>query len=156
MNSKSRILIVDDDSDLRETLSRFLSAEGFTPLGFATGKAALTRMNDESIAVALIDLRLEDMSGLEVINGIKERSPSTECIIFTGYATQESAIEAVNQGAYGYIQKPYDLGQLTLMVRRATEKQEAEEALREREKFAKTSRTSLLLFWPTPPRFTRS
>ena len=81
--------------------------------------------------VALIDLKLEDMSGLEVMEKIKERSPDTECIVLTGYATQASAIEAVNLGAYGYVQKPYEIEQLLVTIRRAIEKREAQEALRE-------------------------
>ncbi len=84
-------------------------------------------------AVAVIDLRLEDMSGLEVMREIKRRSPGTECIVLTGYASQESAIEAVNLGAYSYVQKPYDIEHLLVTIRRAIEKQEAEEALRRSE-----------------------
>jgi hypothetical protein len=64
---------------------------------------------------------------------IKKRSPGTECIIITGYASKASAIEAINTGAYAYVEKPYDMEQLLLMIRRAIEKREAEEALRESE-----------------------
>jgi response regulator RpfG family c-di-GMP phosphodiesterase/putative methionine-R-sulfoxide reductase with GAF domain len=83
--------------------------------------------------VALIDLKLEDRSGLELMREIKECFPATECIVLTGYASQESAIEAINLGAYSYEQKPYDMEQLLMTIRRAIEKREAEEALRESE-----------------------
>ncbi|MCK4722466.1 MAG: response regulator, partial [Dehalococcoidia bacterium] len=131
--NKSSILIVDDDPKLRKTLSDILTAKGYAPILAATGKAALERMKEEVPAVALIDLRLEDMSGLEVMREIKERSPDTECIVLTGHASQASAIEAVNLGAYSYVQKPYDVEQLLVTLRRAIEKREAEEALRESE-----------------------
>jgi len=93
-----RILIVDDDPSLRKTLSDILRAEGYAPLAVAGGKIALDRVKEEMPAVALIDLKLEDMSGLEVMGKIKERSPGTECIVLTGYGSQASAIEAINLG----------------------------------------------------------
>jgi len=68
-------------------------------------------------AVIVVDLVLENMSGLEVMKEIRERYPGTECIVVTGYATKESAVEAVNLGAYGYVEKPYDIEQLLLMIR---------------------------------------
>jgi len=133
MNAKRTILIVDDDLKVRKTLSDILQTQGYVPIAAATGKAALDRVEEEMPVVALIDLRLEDISGLEVMRGIKERSPGTECIVLTGYATQKSAIEAVNLGAYSYVQKPYDMEQLLVTVRRAVERRESEEALRESE-----------------------
>ncbi len=133
MSTKPSILIVDDDPKLRKTLSDILRAKGYAPIGVATGTAALDKIQEEKPVVALIDLRLEDMSGLELMREIKERSPGTECIVLTGYASQDSAIEAVNLGAYSYVQKPYDMEQLLVTIRRAIEKREAEEALRKSE-----------------------
>ena len=132
MNTKHNILIVDDDPNLRKTLSDVLKVKGYAPSAVATGQAALDRIEEEIPAVALVDLRLEDMSGLRVVQEIKKHSFATECILLTGYASQESAIEAVNLGAYSYVQKPYDMGQLLLTIRRAIEKRDAVEALRRR------------------------
>ena len=132
MEPKS-IFIVDDDAGLRRTLSDTLRDKGYAPIAAATGKVALDRIQEEMPAVALIDLMLEDMSGLEVMKEIKKCSPGTECIVLTGYASQASAIEAVNLGAYSYVQKPYDVDQLLVTIRRATEKREAQEALQESE-----------------------
>ena len=126
--TKTNILIVDDDPKVRKTLSDILRVRGYAPTAIATGKAALDRIEEETPAVALIDLKLEDMSGLELMGRIKEYCPDTECIVLTGYASQASAIEAVNLGAYSYMQKPYDMEQLLMTIRRALEKQEAEEA----------------------------
>jgi PAS domain S-box-containing protein len=127
------ILIVDDDSDFRENLSGLLEKEGFAPVAVATGKDALEKAGNDDFSVALIDLRLKDISGLDVLKGIKERSPMTEGIFVTGYASQSSAIDALNLDAYRYVEKPFDKGKLVGMVRRAIEKRELARALRESE-----------------------
>jgi two-component system response regulator AtoC len=90
MNSKYAILIVDDDCDFRENLSGILKEAGYAPVSAATGKEAMMRAGEGEVAVALIDLRLEDMSGLDVLKGIKERSPMTEGIFITGYASRSA------------------------------------------------------------------
>jgi PAS domain S-box-containing protein len=128
-----KVMLVDDDPDLREALSDILKIKGFESVPADTGAAALARIEQQDIDVALIDLKLEDISGLEVLRGIKERSPDTECILLTGYASQATAIEAINLGAYAYFQKPYDVEQLLVVIRRAAEKREAEEALKKSE-----------------------
>ncbi len=133
MDTKGCIFIVDDDLSIRKTLSHVLRAKGYAPVAVATGEAALYRLEEEWPVVALIDLKLEDMSGLELVEKIKARSPSTECIVVTGYASQSSAIEAVNLGAYGYVQKPYNVEQLLVTIRRAIEKREVGQSLRESE-----------------------
>jgi len=133
MDTNTKILIVDDDPDLRKPISNILSAKGYKPVQADTGKAALKKIKEEMAPVALIDLKLEDMSGLKVMKEIKKCSPSTECIVITGYASKASAIEAVNLGAYGYIQKPYDMEQLLLTIQRAIDKHEMEKAVRESE-----------------------
>jgi len=134
MTTKAGILIVDDDPALRKTLSAILEAKGYVPIPAATGKAALDNVKEEQPCVALIDLRLEDIPGLDLMEKIRELSPDTECIVLTGYASQASAIEAVNLGAYSYLQKPYDVDQLLVTIRRAIEKRAAEEALRKSER----------------------
>jgi len=130
MDNKTTILIVDDDLKFRKTLSDILRAKGYSPLAAAKGKTALSRVKKERPAVALIDLKLPDMDGLELMGEIKKRSPDTECIVLTGYASQASATEAVNLGAYSYMRKPYDVEQLVVTIQRAVEKREAQEALK--------------------------
>ena len=131
MAMNGKILIVDDDPQLRKTLSDILAAKGCEATVTATGKEALDSVVEKKPDVALIDLRLGDMSGLDVIKGIRECSPDTECILITGHASQASAIEAVNLGAYSYIQKPYNVDQLLLTIRRAIETKMSEQELQE-------------------------
>lgn len=135
--SAARVLVVDDDPGLLATMSDILNLKGFETLSAQSGTAALELQAKNDFDAALIDLRLNDMSGLDVLEGIKKRSPETECILLTGHASQDSAIKALQMNAFGYFQKPFEMDQVLLAVRRASEKRRAEKALRESErKFA--------------------
>jgi len=129
----TKVLLLDDDPNLRGVLNDILKVKGFESIPVESGAAALTHIERQDIDVVLIDIKLEDMSGLEVLRGIKARSPETECIMLTGHASQATAIEAVNLGAYSYFQKPYEVDQLLVAIQRAAEKHAAEHALQERE-----------------------
>lgn len=129
MTGRHEIFVIDDDFDFRNYLKIVLTIEGYKTTLFDSGRLALEAAETRCPSIALIDLRLGSMNGLEVLGEIKKRCPSTECILLTGHASTTSAIEAINVGAYGYLQKPYDLQQLLLMLRRAVEKQEAGMAL---------------------------
>ncbi|MEZ0395986.1 MAG: PAS domain S-box protein [Anaerolineales bacterium] len=138
MSEPERILILDDDPYLRKTLTDILRHKGYDPLPTARAQEALEAAARRQAAIALIDLRLEDMPGLEVLRRIKELSPDTECIILTGYASQEAAIEAINAGAYSFMQKPYQMQQLLLVLQRALEKRAAARALAESQALYRT------------------
>lgn len=128
---KTSLLIIDDDANLRKTLSDILRAKGYSTLVAKDGTEGLLLVGANAIDLALIDLKLPDISGLEVMKRIKAEYPHTEAIILTGNASLGSAIEATNIGAFSYLQKPYDIDQLLLHIRRAIEKQKAEEKIRE-------------------------
>jgi PAS domain S-box-containing protein len=130
MDDQPRILIVDDDASFTRTLSDILRTEGLAPIAVDDGERAIQECAEDAPMVAVIDLVLQGSSGLEVMKGIKERSHDTQCIVLTGHASQQSAIEAINLGAYSYLLKPIDIDQLLLTIRRAAEKAEAERALR--------------------------
>jgi len=128
-----KVLIVDDDPQFRRTFADVLQESGYDTTAVGTPQAAVHAAEKDVPSVAIIDLKLENASGLEVMRQVRDVSPDTECIVLTGYASQESAIEAVNLGAYSYVQKPYNLRELLLTIRRACEKAGAEKALRESE-----------------------
>ncbi len=127
------ILIVDDDPNFIGSMSDILRLKGFEPLAALTGDSALKSIEQHHINVALIDLRLGKISGLEVLRDIKARAPQIECILLTGYASENSAIEAIQLGAFGYFQKPFEMEQVLLSIQRAVEKQTAEAALHKSE-----------------------
>ena len=134
MQNLKQILIVDDDANLRRTLRDILRLKGYEASGVNSGQAAIDLVAKQSFPVALIDLRLSDMPGLDVLKTLKEITPETECVILTGFASTESAIQAINLGAYSYLQKPYDVDQLVVTIQRAIEKKETKNALSEAEK----------------------
>lgn len=123
------ILIVDDDPNVRKILTDILTRIGYSNTAVEDGKSALAFISENRPAIALIDLRLDDINGLDLIKKIKKFSSSTECIVITGFSSQETAIEAINLGAYSYFQKPYDMDQLLVTIHRAAEKHEADRAL---------------------------
>lgn len=127
------ILIIDDDPRLRTTLADILNGKGYKTLIAKDGAEGLSFMDRCAIDLALIDLGLPDMSGLDVLSRIKADHPAAAVIILTGNATLESAIEATNRGAFSYLVKPYGIEQLMLQIKRAIEKQQADAALRESE-----------------------
>lgn len=125
-----KILIVEDNLNQSKSLFDIIRAKGYKPEVAVNAGEALSKMEIETPVVALIDLKLGNESGLEVIRAIKERSPHTECIVLTGHVSHSSAIEAIDLGAYSYLQKPYEMGQLLLTIERAIEKQLTEKARR--------------------------
>jgi diguanylate cyclase (GGDEF)-like protein len=126
---RPRILIIDDDPGLRKTLADILRAKGYDILTAGSGAEGLAQLEDQAVNLALIDLGLPDMPGLEVLNTLKAGYPSIEAIILTGNATLDSAIEATNREAFSFLLKPYDIDTLLLQIRRAIEKQQARERI---------------------------
>ncbi|MBW3623669.1 MAG: SpoIIE family protein phosphatase [Armatimonadetes bacterium] len=117
------VLIVDDEPDQLITLSFILEEqEGYTALTAETGAQALKAVQDHSVSVALLDIRLPDMTGTELLRAIKDASPETECIMTTGDATFETVQEALNAGASGYFRKPVQTVPLTTAIREQVEK----------------------------------
>jgi len=129
-NKNPKILIVEDDERLGKTLSDVLEVKGYSPIAVLTGKEGIAAVKEEDISLALLDLKLPDISGIEVLKEIKKISPRTEAIILTAFASLDTAREAVNLGAFSYLQKPYDMERLLLDIRRALERKWAEEELR--------------------------
>jgi len=124
------ILIIDDDPIVRKTLTDILKIKGYEPFAAKDGAEGFVLLRQHRPQVVLIDLGLPDMPGLEVLKTVRAEYPTTEAIIVTGNASLDSAIEATNKGAFSYIQKPYDMERLLLLVRQAVEKWELADKIR--------------------------
>ncbi|MFH0871339.1 MAG: response regulator [bacterium] len=117
------ILIVDDDEGIRQSLALILKEKGYQPTTAETGAAALSLAQDRPFNIALVDVRLSDMEGTELLSRLKESHPDLEVILITAYASLESSIQAVAEGAYRYFTKPLDMDEVMAVIRAALEKQ---------------------------------
>lgn len=125
-NNKSKILLVDDETVIRETLSTILREDGYNVTMAKTGREAVALAKEAVFDVAIIDLKLPDIEGTFVLNSIKRYNPSICAILITAYPTTESAIRAVQEEAYEYITKPFDISHVKLVIRRGLEEKRLE------------------------------
>ena len=105
---KITILLIDDEKLIVEMLTTFLSKKGFEITGLTDSREALECIKANTYDIVLTDLKMPDVSGMDIINAVKSSGKDIEMIIFTGYATIDSAIEAIRQGVYDYIKKPFN------------------------------------------------
>ncbi len=110
MNKK--LIIVDDDNPFRERLGRSMEKKGFSVETFSTFSGCLSRCKNETFDYAIIDMRLEDGSGLELIKKMKEISPNTKSLLLTGYGNIATAVAAIKTGAIDYLPKPAEIDQI--------------------------------------------
>jgi signal transduction histidine kinase/FixJ family two-component response regulator len=116
------VLVVDDEQDIRDGSERILTRLGFQVLKASRGEEALETLKNESASMVLLDLKMPGMDGMEVLTRIRQLDETILVIVITGYATVETAIEAMKQGAYDFISKPFEPDQLRIIVNRAAEK----------------------------------
>jgi DNA-binding NtrC family response regulator len=120
--SPIRLLIVDDDDQLRETLVRRFQRLGMTVTAAARGEEALAKPEASHWDVALLDLHLPGIGGIELLEKLKERQPELEAIMLTAHGSMETAIQAMKKGAYDYLTKPFHLPELEIHIQKAYEK----------------------------------
>lgn len=118
---KPHVLIVEDVENQRESLSDILCEEGYNVFTAADGVSALRTIGEQLIDVAIVDIKLPDISGEKLISRLKEINPDIETIIITGFASIETAIGAVEAGVSSYLTKPLDMGRLLAELKRSVE-----------------------------------
>jgi DNA-binding NtrC family response regulator len=117
------IVLVDDDEAFRQVLAGELGRSGYRIVTFGTGDALLRAVADVDPSVILLDLRLPDMSGLDVLKALGERSPAADVIMLTGHGSIDTAIESIRMGAFDYVAKPCPLDEIEVRIQRALERQ---------------------------------
>jgi two-component system nitrogen regulation response regulator NtrX len=162
--SRARVLIVDDDASIREALGRILDYEDYDVHAAANGAEALEILAERRLDLALLDIKMPGMDGLELLERIKKSHPDLVCVMVSGHGTVQTAVEATKLGAFDFLEKPPDRDRLLLTVRNglaqaklATESEAARRrleiigesagilrVLREVEKVAGTNATVLL------------
>ena len=121
MEHKPTVLIIDDESGILESLTILLKTEGFNPVVAHHGKRGLELMDEANPDIVLSDIRMPGMTGVEVLGQARARMPDVPVILMTAQATLQSAMQAVNEGAFYYIQKPFRNDELLAILRRAYE-----------------------------------
>ncbi len=142
-SARGTILVVDDEPGVLLTIKAILAQEGYTVDGAANGAAAFDRLSVASYDLVLTDLRLGDMDGLEVLAEVRRVSPRTVAIVLTGYASLESAIQAMREGAYDYLVKPTDVEELKLRVAHIFERLRLADELAQRVKELEAANTTI-------------
>ncbi|OQX25081.1 MAG: hypothetical protein BWK80_17475 [Desulfobacteraceae bacterium IS3] len=117
-----RVLIVDDEEGIREGSARIITRMGCKVFKASRGEEALEILEKEKVSIILLDLKMPGMDGMEVLNRIQRKDKSILVIIITGFATVDTAVEAMRKGAYDFIPKPFEPDHLRMVINRAREK----------------------------------
>ena len=123
-----RLLLVDDEDDFRTTLASRLRKRDFDVTEVDSGYRALTSIRTAAIDVAVIDVRMRGMDGLETLREIRRTNTLIEVIMLTGHASVESAVEGMRLGAFDYLMKPCDINELVIKIRDAYQRKLVQEA----------------------------
>jgi two-component system response regulator HydG len=119
--AEERVMIVEDEEGMREFLKILLTKEGYRVTALDNGKDAVDRFTEESYHVVITDIKMPGMDGIQVLSRIKEADPSIPVIIMTGHASMETAIDAVNKGAFAYLLKQARNDEIKQLVKKAVE-----------------------------------
>ncbi len=120
-HNKRHILVVDDELSMRELLEYMLSREGYEVSCAENGRTAIAMLKDHNYDLVLSDIRLGDITGLEVLKASKKQNPDCVVILISAYATTETAVDAMNNGAYDFVPKPFDKEELKDTISKALE-----------------------------------
>ena len=131
MDKTARILIVDDDENIRRVLAAILEDEGYSVESVGTAKKGIEKSETDFFNLALLDVRLPDMEGIELLAKLRETKPKMRKIIITGYPTLQNAVGAVNQGADAYVMKPFDVEKMLKTIKEQLKKQDEERSFSE-------------------------
>jgi len=121
--TKGKILVVDDEKSMREILEIFLKSEGYGVWLAENGDRATEAVKKDIYDLIITDMNMPKVGGLELLKNVKQITPDTVVVIITAFGTTESAVEAMKLGAYDYIQKPFQMDDIRLVVKNALEKQ---------------------------------
>lgn len=121
-NTKTSILILDDEPIVSKRLKPSLEKKGYEVEAFTVSMEALKRTQERDFDIVITDLKMEGLDGMEFLTEVKKKSPKTEVIVITGFATMETAKESFNKGIFDFLAKPFKLGEIAEVIIRAEAK----------------------------------
>ena len=137
----TKILIVDDEEIMRESLAGWLARDGYVVDTAVSGEESLEKLKDTRFDILLVDIKMEGISGLEVLQKVKEDDPDVAVVMITAYGSIATAIESMKKGAYDYLLKPFDPGQLGVLIEKIVDHQaQTRENLYLKEQFKERTR----------------
>ena len=126
MSNQARILVIDDDQNITKVVAAILRDKGYSVDTAGSGNEAIKKTQKNHYDLMLIDIRLPDIEGTELLTKIRDTTPKIRKIIITGYPTLSNAVTAVNKGADAYVMKPFDVEKVLETVKEQLEKQKQE------------------------------
>ena len=126
MSNQARILVIDDDENITKVVAAILRDKGYSVDMASSGNEAIKKTQKNHYDLMLIDIRLPDIEGTELLTKIRDTTPKIRKIIVTGYPTLNNAVTAVNKGADAYVMKPFDVEKMLETVKEQLEKQKRE------------------------------
>jgi DNA-binding NtrC family response regulator len=149
--NSTKILIVDDELIMRESLSGWLERDGHSVQTASSGEEALEKLNATRFDILLLDIKMEGMSGLEVLSKVKETDPDAAVVMITAYGSIPTAIEAMKNGAFDYMLKPFDPNELGVLIEKIIQHQEqAREVLYLKEQYKERTRFESMIAQSKP------
>ena len=121
-DTKTRILVLDDETIVLKRLGPALEKAGYAVDVFSRSADALARVQEASFDIVITDLKMEGLDGMQFLTKVKERSPQTEVIVITGFATMDTAKESFQKGVFDFLAKPFKLGEILETVKKAEKK----------------------------------
>lgn len=115
-------MVVDDEEGIRDVLKEFLEKKGYYVETIGDSRQVIDRVKSKQFDIILVDLKMPDISGLDLLKAIRQFDADIAVIIMTGYASLETAIQAIREGAYDYITKPFRLEEIYITIKNACEK----------------------------------
>jgi DNA-binding NtrC family response regulator len=147
---KPAILVVDDDEVMRQTLSDVLKKKGYAVSTAETGGQTISSIKEQLFDLVLLDIRLPDMDGLDVLKSVKEIESDLMVIVMTAYSDVQTAVMAMKSGAYDYIDKPFELEELKILIQKALETQNLRNEIRQLRRQGKEKHQGIEIYGNSP------
>lgn len=147
---KPAILVVDDDEVMRQTLSDVLKKRGYAVSTAETGGQTISSIKEHLFDLVLLDIRLPDMDGLDVLKGVKDIESDLMVIVMTAYSDVQTAVMAMKSGAYDYIDKPFELEELKILIQKALETQNLRNEIRQLRRQGKEKHQDIEIYGNSP------